>query len=112
MKLLLNGNLPKRLKTDFLNHEVYTVREKGWNGIQNGELIKLIINKGLHALLTFDKNLQHQQNFQKYPITVFVLSAVNNTYLELTKLSPLIHIYLNELPLNSGSILIAQPLNK
>ncbi len=112
MKLLLDENLPKRLKTDFLNHEVYNVREKGWNGIQNGELIKLIINNGFHALLTFHKNLQHQQNFQKYPIIVFVLSAVNNIYLELTKLSPLIHIYLNELPLSSGSILIAQPLNK
>jgi hypothetical protein len=32
------------------------------------------------ALLTFDKNLQHQQNFSKYSITVFVLTALNNTY--------------------------------
>jgi predicted nuclease of predicted toxin-antitoxin system len=112
MKLLLDENLPKRLKTDFLNHEVYTVRDKGWNGIQNGELIQLIINSGFHALLTFDKNLQHQQNFQKYSITIFVLSAINNTYLELTKLSPVVHNYLNALPLPSGPILISQSLKK
>lgn len=79
MRLLLDENLPKRLKHDFSEYDVFTVREKGWNGITNGELLKLMLNDKLNALLTFDKNLQHQQNFSKYPITVFVLSAFNNT---------------------------------
>jgi predicted nuclease of predicted toxin-antitoxin system len=95
MKLLLDENLPKRLKTDFANHEIYTVRDKGWNGIKNGQLLQMMAENGFHALLTFDKNLQHQQNFLKYTIAVFVLSAVNNTYMELTKLSPKVHEYLN-----------------
>ena len=75
MKLLLDENLPNRLKVDFPNHEVVTVRDMGWNGIKNGPLLQLMIENGFHALLTFDKNLQHQQNFKKYTITVFVLSA-------------------------------------
>jgi predicted nuclease of predicted toxin-antitoxin system len=29
MKLLLDENLPKRLKLDFAEHEIYTVRDKG-----------------------------------------------------------------------------------
>lgn len=29
MKLLLDENLPKRLKTDFPTHEIYTVLDKG-----------------------------------------------------------------------------------
>lgn len=91
MKLLLDENLPKRLKTDFPDHDVFTVREKGWNGIKNGELLKLMLENDFKALLTFDKNLQHQQNFSKFPITVFILSAVNNTYIELTTLTPLIN---------------------
>ncbi len=33
MKLLLDENLPKRLKQDFSNHEIYTIAEKGWVGI-------------------------------------------------------------------------------
>lgn len=66
MKLLLDENLPKRLKSDFPEHEIFTVREKGWNGIKNGPLLQLMLDKGFHALLTFDKNLQHQQNFSKY----------------------------------------------
>lgn len=108
MKLLLDENLPKRLKTDFSNHEIYTVRDKGWNGIQNGAPIQLMISNGFDALLTFDKNLQHQQNFQKYSIAVFILSSINNTYLELTKLSPAVHNYLNAPLLPFGPILILQ----
>ncbi len=60
MKLLLDENLPKRLKEDFSDYEVFTVRELGWNGIKNGELLRLMIENGFNALLTFDKNLQHQ----------------------------------------------------
>ncbi len=106
MRLLLDENLPKRLKTDFLDHEIYTVREKNWNGIKNGQLLQLMMENGFHALLTFDKNLQHQQNFQKYTITVFVFSAFNNTYAELTKLSPKIYEYLNKETLPIGPIVI------
>jgi predicted nuclease of predicted toxin-antitoxin system len=87
MRLLLYENLPKRLKSDFSNHEVFTVREKGWNGIKNGELLQHMVADNFNALFTFDKNLQHQQNFLKYPIAVFVLTAFNNTYDELSPLT-------------------------
>lgn len=60
MRLLLDDNLPKRLKNAFVEHEIYTVRDKGWNGIKNGQLLQLMIENDYHALLTFDKNLQHQ----------------------------------------------------
>jgi hypothetical protein len=96
-----------RQKTDFADHEIYTVRDKGWNGIKNGQLLQLMIENGFDALLTFDKNLQHQQNFQKYTITIFVLSTVNNTYMELTKLSPKVHGYLNQKSLPVGPTIIA-----
>jgi Domain of unknown function (DUF5615) len=107
MRLLLDENLPKRLKTDFLDHEIFTVKDKGWNGIKNGQLLQLMTQNGFHALLTFDKNLQHQQNFQKYTITVFVFSAVNNTYPQLTKLSSKVHDYLKMETLPTGPIIIA-----
>lgn len=38
MRLLLDENIPKRLKIDFPGHEVFTVTEKGWNGTKNGDL--------------------------------------------------------------------------
>lgn len=106
MKLLLDENLPKRLKQDFSDHEVYTVKDQNWNGIQNGELLKLLLENEFDALLTFDKNLQHQQNFEKYPITVFVLSASINTYEKLTGLSSKVKDYFSEGLLEKGIIII------
>ena len=107
MKLLLDENLPNRLKLDFPEHEIYTVRDKNWNGIKNGELLKLLIENNFDALFTFDKNLQHQQNFLNYSITVFVLTARINSYEELTKLTPMVEKYLNEPSLAIGAIVIA-----
>jgi predicted nuclease of predicted toxin-antitoxin system len=107
MKLLLDENLPKRLKQDFPDQDVFTIREKGWNGLKNGELLKLMINEGFDALLTFDKNLQHQQNFTKYPITVFILSAPINSYIEMSKLSVIVHEHLKKSELRKGVIIIS-----
>ena len=106
MLLLLDENLPKRLKLDFPEHEIYTVRDKEWNGIKNGELLKLLIQNNFDALLTFDKNLQDQQNFVKYTIAVIVLSAKINSYEELTILTPKIKEILNNPPLPVGGIVI------
>ncbi|MEO7313950.1 MAG: DUF5615 family PIN-like protein [Ginsengibacter sp.] len=107
MRLLLDENLPKRLKQDFFNYEVFTVRDKGWNGTKNGELLKLLQDNSFDAILTFDKNLQYQQNFSKYTITVFVLSAKTNRYEELKGLVPKIKEYLNQLPMPCGPVIIS-----
>ena len=64
MRLLLDENLPKRLKQDFIEHEIFTVADKGWTGISNGKLLTLLVDNKFDALLTFDKNLQYQQNFK------------------------------------------------
>jgi predicted nuclease of predicted toxin-antitoxin system len=101
MKLLLDENLPKRLKDDFSEHDIYTVRDKGWDGKNNGDLMKLMIEDNFDVLLTFDKNLQHQQNFKKYNLAVLVLNASSNTYQNLKDLVPKIKEVLNGV-LNPG----------
>lgn len=88
MLLLLDENLPKKLKHDFSGHQIFTLREKGWAGISNGNLLKLMTDEKFDALITFDQNLQHQQNFKKYTLTVFVLAAPDNSYLTLKDLVP------------------------
>lgn len=60
MKLLLDENLPKKLKSDFPKHEVFTVRDMNWNGKKNGELMLLMLENTFDAFVTFDKNLQFQ----------------------------------------------------
>ncbi len=106
MKLLLDENLPKKLKLDFEIHDVFTVRDMNWQGIKNGELLKLLIKNDFDALLTFDKNLQYQQNFEKYTIAVFVLNAYINTYDVLSKLSPSILAILEKGELKNGPIIV------
>lgn len=88
MKLLLDENLPKRLAADLTPYDVYSVQQMGWNGKKNGELLKLMLEEGFTALITFDKNLQYQQNFKKYTIAVIVLNARSNSYMVLTQLMP------------------------
>ena len=50
--------------------------------------------------------MQHQQNFQNYTITGFVMSAKMNTYEGLTKLTPFVENYLNKYSLTIGAIVI------
>ena len=105
MKLLLDENLPKRLKKDFSDHNVFTVSDKGWNSKKNGELLKLMLADNFDVLITFDQNIQHQQNFDKYPIGVLMLVAENNTYPVLTLLSAQINKVL-AMPVRKGTTVI------
>ena len=58
----------------------------GWNGKNNEELFAFMLKEHFQALLTADKNLQHQQNFQRYPIPVIVLNAKFITFDDLRPL--------------------------
>ncbi|MDB5198909.1 MAG: hypothetical protein JWO92_872 [Chitinophagaceae bacterium] len=58
----------------------YTVTDKGWNALENGELINAMQKDGFDYLLTSDKNLQYQQNLEKYSIGFIVLNVVDNNY--------------------------------
>jgi len=91
---LIYENLPKRLKKDFEGHIVFTVRDMGWNGIKNGLLLERMLANGFQCFFTFDKNMQFQQNFEKYSIPVIVLNSDNNTYLSIAKLLPQILVIL------------------
>lgn len=81
MKLLMDENLPKKLKLDFPEHEIRTVREMGWNGLKDFTLLSRANSEGFRVLLIFDKNIRYQQNFSSSAITVLILNAPNNTYL-------------------------------
>ena len=89
MKLLLDENIPRQLKRDLTDHhEVFTIKEKQWNGKLNGELLSLMLADGFEALITADKNLRYQQNFDKHPIPVIVLNTHRITYEDLKPLVP------------------------
>jgi len=97
MKFLLDESLPRKLKNDFgIEHQVFTVREKGWLGKKNGDLLKLMIVNGFEIFVTVDRNLRYQQNLKQLPVTIFVLCAINNRRETLAKLIPKVFKRLSE----------------
>ena len=80
-KVLLDKNLPKKLKFRLQDCcEIYTVNDMAWNSLENGELIAAMQNEEFNYLLTSDKNLQYQQNIDKYSMGFIVLNVKNNNY--------------------------------
>ena len=97
MKILLDESLTRKLKNDFgINHEVWTVRDKGWLSKKNGELLKLMINDGFELFVTADQNLQYQQKVEKLPLTIAVLVGSDNRLSTLQNLVPLLFKRINE----------------
>jgi hypothetical protein len=86
MKVLLDENVPRQLKFSLTEFETYTVPDQGWNGASNGDLLQLMISEGFDLLITFDKSLQFQQNFEKFTIPVIIIQAPRNTMQEILPL--------------------------
>lgn len=89
MKLLLDENLPRKLKYRFSEeYEVLTVPEMGWSGIKNGDLLQRMQTKGLKVLLSIDKNMSHQQNLEKHNISLIVFNSNDTRYNALAEFIP------------------------
>ncbi len=54
MHILIDECLPKKLKQELREHTVFTVQEKGWSGIENGDLL-CIAEKEFDVWLTADR---------------------------------------------------------
>jgi hypothetical protein len=89
MKILLDENIPRRLKFDFgADMEVHTVPEMNWQGKKNGELLGLSVFTGFDCFITLDKNLQHQQNLKRFSIFIVILDVPDSRYQTIQPLIP------------------------
>ena len=81
-RVLLDENLDKRLKNYFSAElDVTSVPDLGWQSKKNGELLAAMADEGLAYLLTADRNLQFQQNPDKYAV-ILVVVATHDTRLK------------------------------
>jgi predicted nuclease of predicted toxin-antitoxin system len=87
VKILLDECVDERLAEDFPGHNVLTVRQMGWKGKQNGELLALA-EKHFEAFVTTDRNLSFQQNLARFSIGVLVLTAPTNRLTDLRRIVP------------------------
>lgn len=88
MRILLDERVPRPLRKELPNHEVRTIREQGWAGKQNGELLALMSAENFVFLLTADQNLRFQQNLEKHGVAVIIMIAFSNRLEDLIPLLP------------------------
>ncbi len=87
MRLLLDEQVPRRLKRSFAGNNVQTVGDMGWNGKSNGELLALARDE-FDAFITLDRKLEYQQNITEEDIPIIVLITRRNNIEYLQPLVP------------------------
>lgn len=72
--------LPKSRYDFGEDYRASTVKDMGWLGKKNGELLGLAAFNGFDIFVTMDKNLKNQQNLHKLDLKFFVLMAKDNKH--------------------------------
>lgn len=87
MKILLDECVDQRLAREIVGHEVTTTQQRGWSGIDNGELLRLAA-ADFDVFVTVDRNLSFQQPVVHFDIAVVILRATSNRIADLKLLVP------------------------
>ena len=94
MRVLLDECVPQPLRREFPAHDVRTIRDMGWAGKKNGELLALMAGAGFEVLLTVDRSLRHQQNLAAAGVAVVVIVAASNRLADLVPAVPAVEVAL------------------
>ena len=79
MRLLIDECVPRKVKFLFADggHECEMVRDAGFSGKENGELLDLAEER-FDVLVTIDKNIRHQQNMTSRKIAILIIRPALN----------------------------------
>lgn len=78
-RVLLDENLPRKLRRDLDGFFVRTVQEEDWTSFANGELL-VRAQSAFDVMLTADRRLQFQQNLTRFDIGIVVILTVSLRY--------------------------------
>ena len=74
MLVLFDNGTPRTLARYLIEwHTVTEARARGWQELENGELLSEAEAAGFEVLVTTDKNLSYQQNLASRKIAIVVL---------------------------------------
>lgn len=73
MRILFDNGTPAPLIPFLAGHTVTKAITVGWEGLENGELIRKAEEAGYEILLSTDKNIRYQQNLKGRRIALVVL---------------------------------------
>jgi hypothetical protein len=86
VRILLDECLPSQLTQALSVHEVRTVRQQGWLGLLNGELLAKACGN-FDVFLTIDKRIQHD-HAAPADLAIITLKARSNRMQDLLPLVP------------------------
>jgi hypothetical protein len=72
--ILFDNNIPRGLTRAFPDHTVTEARERGWDALQNGDLLRVAEDAGFQVIVTSDKRIKYQQNLEGRIIALVVLT--------------------------------------
>lgn len=98
MKVLLDHCLPRRLARHLPGLDVHTTADLDWQLLRNGVLLQTAADNGFTIFITSDRNIRHQQNLTKLPLSIVVLVSLSNAPESIVPLAPLILAALPTLP--------------
>ena len=105
MKILLDECVTKRLKKYLEEFEVFTVSELELSGVKNGKLMTYCVEHNFDILLTIDKSIIHQQNLDKYPVTIVILNSFTSKIEELITFLPSLKLQVDVLEKHKAYII-------
>jgi hypothetical protein len=97
VKVLLDECIDRRLAKEIEGHEVVTVPQAGWAGLQNGELLRRA-QEQFDVFVTVDRNLSFQQSLPQFAIAVIILQAPTNRLQDLRPLVTQLQRKLSDAP--------------
>ena len=74
MRVLFDNGVPRGVASVLKEHAVEEARDRGWDRLTNGDLLRAAEVAGFETLLTTDRNIRHQQNLSKRAIAIVALS--------------------------------------
>jgi hypothetical protein len=75
MLKLFDHVVPRGLARALTGPSVTRAKDRGWDTLSNGDLLRAAEDEGFHMLVTADKNMRYQQNLKDRKITLVVLST-------------------------------------
>ena len=88
MKLLLDHNVNRHFASLLERHKVETAHSRGWDALDNGDLIRAAADGGFEVLITIDKRLRHERNLANLPLSVLELNVLSQRLDRLEALLP------------------------
>lgn len=93
MRILVDECVDWRILRDLADHDAKTVKQLGWEHIEDGALLSLAATQ-FDVFLTVDKDLPREQNLERFDIAVIVLRGRTTRLVDLQDLLAPLHLAL------------------